>query len=72
MDAARSLTHLGGGKVIEMMEEKELRLRAPLEEVQLLKDAAEEAAEDSEADALLEGTSSRPPEAVGGTQIMDT
>ena len=53
MDAAQCLTHLGGEKVVEMMEEKEIWLRAPLEEVQLLKDAAE-AAEDSKPEAQTE------------------
>ena len=69
MDAARSLTHLSGDKVVEMMEEKELRLRAPLEEVQLLKDAAG-AAGDDQPDTQTEDTS--PPGAEGGTQTMET
>ena len=56
MDAAQCLTHLGGDKVVEMMEEKEIRLRAPLEEVQLLKDAAK-AAENSKPEAQTEDTS---------------
>ena len=38
MDAARSLPDLGA-KVIEMIEEKEIRLRAPIEEVELLQKA---------------------------------
>ena len=69
MDAAQSLTHLSGDKVVEMMEEKELRLRAPLEEVKLLKDAAEAAGESKPATQ----TDSIPPhEDEGGTQNRDT
>ena len=69
VDAAQSLTHLGGDKVVEMMEEKELRLRAPLEEVKLLKEAAE-AVGDSKPATLTEGSS--PPGAEGEAHIMET
>lgn len=71
MDAAQYLTHLGGDKVVEMMEEKEIRLRAPLEEVQLLKDAAEpaEAAEDSK---LAQTEETSPPGVEGKIEILDT